>query len=301
MSSRLSKRRAYLAWVVVCAVWGTTYLAIRVAIESLPPLLMAGFRWIVAGSLLIAWFRLRGERLPAPDGWVSLAVRGVLLVTLGNGAVVWAEQTVPSGVTSVLVAVAPFWMVGIDALFSDGESLSVRQAAGLAVGFAGVLVLIWPRLGTGVDARVFAGGVVATQVACAGWALGSSYARRLRHSERSNPAAPAFEMLFGGIALLGCSLVLGERMTQSVTLRSAIAVAYLIVFGSLIAFSSYRYALQHLAVATVSLYVYVNTVIAVILGTVVLAEPFNWPMGVGIGVVLLGIGLVKERNGRAGD
>ena len=146
------RRRAYLAWVVVCLVWGTTYLAIRVAIESLPPLLMAGFRWIVAGSLLIAFFWLRSERLPARTAWGSLAVRGVLLVTLGNGAVVWAEQTVPTGITSVLVAVAPFWMVGIDALFGDGESLSVRQVVGLAVGFTGVLVLIWPRLGTDVDA-----------------------------------------------------------------------------------------------------------------------------------------------------
>jgi len=294
----LSERRAYLAWVVVCLVWGTTYLAIRVAIESLPPLLMAGCRWVVAGSLLIGYFRLRGERLPSRNTWVSLAVRGVLLVTLGNGAVVWAEQTVPTGLTSVLVAVAPFWMVGIDALFKDGESLSVRQVVGLSVGFTGVLVLIWPRLGTGVDARMFAGGVVATQLACAGWALGSSYARRRRHLEASEPkmTVPAFEMLFGGIVLLGCSLVLGEQMTQPVTSRSAIATIYLIVFGSILAFSSYRYAIQHLSVAMVSLYVYVNTVIAVILGTVVLAEPFTSGTAVGVSVVLLGIGLVRERN-----
>ena len=293
-----SRRRAYLAWVVVCLVWGTTYLAIRVAIESLPPLLMAGFRWIVAGSLLIAFFWLRSERLPARTAWGSLAVRGVLLVTLGNGAVVWAEQTVPTGITSVLIAVAPFWMVGIDALFGDGESLTFRQVVGLTVGFTGVLVLIWPRLGTDVDARVFAGGVVATQLACAGWALGSAYARRRKHLGTSEPpaTAPAFEMLFGGLVLLGCSLVWGERLDQPLTTRSAVAVAYLIVFGSIIAFSSYRYALEHLPVATVSLYVYINTVIAVILGTVVLAEPFNWRTGVGVAVVLLGIGLAKESN-----
>jgi drug/metabolite transporter (DMT)-like permease len=298
MTLAVSKRRAYLAWMVVCLVWGTTYLAIRVAIESIPPLLMAGFRWIVAGSLLIAFFRLRHERLPARQAWLSLAVRGVLLVALGNGAVVWAEQTVPTGMTSVLVAVAPFWMVGIDATFGDGEALSVRQVVGLAVGFIGVLVLIWPQLGTAVDARMFAGGVVSTQLACAGWALGSSYARRRGHLEATEPklTAPAFEMLFGGIVLLGCSLVLGERSSPSVTARSAIAVVYLIVFGSIIAFSSYRYALQHLPIATVSLYVYVNTVIAVILGSVVLAEPFSWRTGTGAAVVLLGVALVKEHN-----
>jgi drug/metabolite transporter (DMT)-like permease len=294
----LTKRRAYLAWLVVCLTWGTTYLAIRVAIESVPPLLMAGFRWIVAGGLLIAFFSLRGERLPARDAWLSLAVRGVLLVALGNGAVVWAEQTVPTGVTSVLVAAAPFWMVGIEALFGDGQRVTLRQTVGLGVGFTGVLVLIWPRLVSDVDARTFAGGVVATQMACAGWALGSSYARRRGQFEATEPklTAPAFEMLFGGIVLLGCSLIFGERLNPSVTSRSAVAVIYLIVFGSLIAFSSYRYALQHLPVATVSLYVYVNTVIAVILGSVVLGEPFSWRTGVGVGVVLLGIALVKGRH-----
>jgi len=283
--------------VVVCLIWGTTYLAIRVAIESLPPLLMAGFRWIVAGSLLVAFFWSRGERLPARSVWLSLAVRGVLLVTLGNGAVVWAEQTVPTGVTSVLVAAVPFWMVGVETLFGDGEPLSVRQVVGLSAGFIGVLLLVWPQL-TQVDARRFAGGVVATQMACAGWALGSSYARRRGHLEAREPrkTAPAFEMLFGGIVLIGCSLVLGERIGQSVTLVSLIAVAYLIVFGSIIAFSSYRYALQYLPVATVSLYVYVNTVIAVILGTVVLAEPFNWRTAAGAGVVLLGVALVKSHD-----
>ena len=282
----------------MCLVWGTTYLAIRVAIESLPPLLMAGFRWIVAGSLLIAFFWMRGERLPARNAWLSLALRGVLLVALGNGAVVWAEQTVPTGVTSVLVAAIPFWMVGMEAFFADGQPPSVRQIVGLSVGFAGVLVLIWPQLATDFDARMFAGGIGATQVACAGWALGSSYARRRGHLEASEPkkTAPAFEMLFGGIVLLGCSLVLGERIGQSVTTRSIIAVVYLIVFGSIVAFSAYRYALQHLPVATVSLYVYVNTVIAVTLGIVVLAEPSSWRFAFGVTVVLLGIGLVQEHN-----
>jgi drug/metabolite transporter (DMT)-like permease len=281
----------------VCLIWGTTYLAIRVAIESLPPLLMAGFRWIVAGSLLIAFFWLRGERLPTRTTWWSLAVRGVLLVALGNGAVVWAELTVPTGVTSVLVAVVPFWMVGIEALFGDGQPPSLRQVVGLGVGFAGVLVLIWPQL-TAVDARRFAGGFLATQVACAGWALGSSFARRRGHLEAQEPktTAPAFEMLFGGIVLFGCSLALGERIGESVTAQSLIAVVYLILFGSIIAFSSYRYALRYLSVATVSLYVYVNTAIAVVLGTVVLGEPLGWRTAAGVAVVLVGVGLVQNHN-----
>jgi drug/metabolite transporter (DMT)-like permease len=292
----LSKRRAYLAWVVVCLVWGTTYLAIRIAIESLPPLLMAGIRWIIAGSLLITFFALR--RLPLPDrsAWPSLAVRGVLLIGLGNGAVVWAEQTVPTGLTSVLVAIAPFWMVGIESLFRDSEPLRTRQVIGLIVGFTGILLLIWPQLGSDVTGRTFLAGVLATQLACAGWALGSSYARRRRHAEHTEPkaTAPAFEMLFGGIILTGSGVLLGEQIGTAVTTRSLAAVAYLIMFGSIIAFSAYRYALHHLSVATVSSYVYVNTVIAVMLGTVVLDEPFSPRIGIGVAVVLVGIWLVKE-------
>jgi drug/metabolite transporter (DMT)-like permease len=292
----LAKRRAYLAWAVVCLVWGTTYLAIRVAIESLPPLLMSGIRWMIAGGCLVAFFRIRGERLPDYCAWPSLALRGALLVGLGNGAVVWAEQTVPSGLTSVLVAVAPFWMVGIDALVGDGRSLTARHWAGLLVGFTGILLLVSPELGTDLSGRAFARGFVSTQLACAGWALGSIYARRGASlaSGGSSRTVPAYEMLFGGIALFSVALMLGERAQTGVTLRSAAAAAYLVVFGSIVAFSCYRYALQHLPVATVSLYVYVNTVIAMLLGTVVLGERFSWQMGIGAVVVLGGIALAKR-------
>jgi drug/metabolite transporter (DMT)-like permease len=290
----LSRSRAYAAWVVLCLVWGTTYLAIRVAIESIPPLLMAGVRWIVAGSLLIAFFRIRGHSLPERRQWVPLALRGALLIGLGNGAVVWAEQTVPSGLAAVLVALVPFWMVGIDALAGGGKAPTVRQIIGLFVGFAGIVLLVSPNTrmvaGTG-----FWSGFIATQLACAGWALGSTYARR--RGPQDTLSDVAFEMLFGGLLLILCGAMLGEKLGGVVTSRSWIAVVYLIVFGSLVAYSCYRYALQHLPVATLSLYVYANTVIAVFLGTLVLGEPFNWWMGTGAGVVLVGIGLVKEQGG----
>ena len=287
-----------MAWVVLCLVWGTTYLAIRVALESIPPLLMAGVRWTVAGSLLIAFLRLRGERLPDRQRWLPLAVRGALLIGLGNGAVVWAEQTLPSGLTAVLVAVSPFWMVGVGTLMGDARAPTIRQVIGLCVGFTGIVLLISP------DTRMAAGsgfwsGFMATQVACAGWSFGSAYARRCaRRQEDAHPlGSVAFEMLFGGVVLLSCGAVLGEQFGVVVTSRSAGAVAYLIVFGSLVAYSCFRYALEHLPVATLSLYVYANTVIAVFLGTLVLGEPFTWLMGAGAAVVLVGIGLVKEQGG----
>ena len=289
----MSKSRAYAAWVVLCLVWGTTYLAIRVAIESIPPLLMAGVRWIVAGILLIAFIRIRGDSLPDRRQWVPLVVRGALLIGLGNGAVVWAEQTVPSGLAAVLVALVPFWMVGIDAL-AGGKVPTLRQIVGLFVGFAGIVLLVTPNTrmvaGTG-----FWSGFIATQLACAAWALGSTYARRRRQHDSLSDVA--FEMLFGGLLLIMVGATLGEKLGGVVTSRSLGAVVYLIAFGSLIAYSCYRYALRHLPVATLSLYVYANTVIAVFLGTLVLGEPFNWWMGTGAGVVLVGIGLVKEQGG----
>jgi drug/metabolite transporter (DMT)-like permease len=295
----LPEGRAYVAWVVVCLVWGTTYLAIRIAIESLPPLLMSGIRWIIAGSILLLFFGIKGEVPLAPRAWFSASARGVLLIGLGNGSVVWAEQTVPSGLTSVFVAIAPFWLVGIDRLLGDGRQLGARQWTGLLIGFAGIVMLVSPELGSDLAGRSFLRGFIATQLACLGWAVGSIYARRSASetNDGTEPTAPAWEMLLGGLALTGVGLLSGERLGATVTLRSAAAVAYLIVFGSIVAFSAYRYALRHLPVATISLYVYVNTVIAVLLGTLVLNEPFSWLMGIGAGIVLTGIALVKQRRG----
>ena len=134
-SMRSTLARAYLAWIVVCVVWGTTYLGIRIALETIPPFLMASFRWLAAGTALVVALLIRGERLPGPRAWMSLALTGVLLMGIGNGGVVWAEQTVPSGLTAVLVAAIPFWMVGIERVMHGGERLTARRLGGLVLGF----------------------------------------------------------------------------------------------------------------------------------------------------------------------
>ena len=139
---------------------------------------MAAMRWIAAGGLLITLLALRGERLPARREWPSLAILGILLLGFGNGAVVWAEQTVPSGLTAVLVATSPFWMVGIDALMPDGEAITLRRLLGLVVGFGGIVMLVWPEIRFDGGGGGFLGGVIAAQIACVGWAVGSSYARK---------------------------------------------------------------------------------------------------------------------------
>jgi drug/metabolite transporter (DMT)-like permease len=290
-------RRAYLAWIAVCLIWGTTYLAIRISLETIPPLLMAAMRWIAAGGLLITVLSLRGERLPARREWPALATLGILLLGFGNGAVVWAEQTVPRGLTAVLVATSPFWMVGIDALMPDGEPITARRLLGLLIGFGGIVMLVWPEIRFGGGSG-FLGGVIAAQIACVGWGVGSSYARHRGRGHASGEnvlVTAAFEMLFGGIALLAVSLVLHEPARLTFTARTASALVYLTLVGAIGGFSAYAYALKHLPVATVSLYAYVNPVIAVVLGTLVLKEPFSARMLFAAVVVFVGIALVRTR------
>jgi drug/metabolite transporter (DMT)-like permease len=308
-------RRAYLAWLIVCVVWGTTYLAIRIALESIPPMLMAAMRWIAAGVLLIGWLKARGEAMPHPRAWPALTLLGVLLLGFGNGAVVWAEQTVPSGLTAVLVATVPFWMVGIDAVArpvadarlarrdlqaserAPHDTITPRRLIGLVVGFIGIVMLVWPEIQVGESGRGFLIGVISTQIACCGWAIGSTYARRRGRAQVRDEnvlATAAFEMLFGGIVLLLVGLALGEWSRLAFTTRTSLALGHLIVFGAIAGFTAYAYALKFLPVATVSLYAYVNPIIAVVLGTVMLNEPFSVRTAIAAGVVLIGIALVRE-------
>ena len=290
------KRKAYFAWVFVCLVWGTTYLGIRIALETIPPLLMGGIRYLVSGIVMIAILAARGERLPRMRMWPALMLLGLLMLGFGNGGVVWAEQTVPSGLTAVLVAMSPFWMVGIDALTPHGEPLTLRRVAGLAIGLSGIVMLVWPeiRLDNG---RAFVVGVIAAQIACLGWALGSIYARRRGHTDARDESVlvtAAFEMLFGGLFLFLAGSARGELGWLTFNNRTAAALIYLIVFGAIGGFTAYAYALKHLPVATVSLYAYVNPVIAVVLGTLILGEPFNARLAVAAAIVLGGMALVRE-------
>jgi drug/metabolite transporter (DMT)-like permease len=289
----MAHRAAYGAWVVVCLVWGTTYLAIRIALETLPPFLMAAFRWLAAGGLIIAIIKVRRGSMPGPRAWAGLAGLGILLIGFGNGAVVWAEQTVPSGLTAVLVAAAPFWMVGIERLMPGADRLGARPLAGLLVGFGGIVLLVWPELQLGGGGRSFLGGAAATQLACLAWAVGSSFSRRRSRDEHVLGAA-ALQMFFAGVALLGLGLGLGEASALVFTPRTGAALLYLVLAGSVAGFTAYTYALKHLPLATVSLYAYVNPVIAVILGTLVLDEPMSPRIAVAGVTVLVGMALVRR-------
>ena len=292
MPTNSPTRLAWAAWIAVCLLWGTTYLAIRIALDTVPPMLMGAFRWTLAGTLILGVMKLRGDRIPGRAEWPSLALLGVLLIGFGNGGVVWAEQTLPSGLTAVLVAVVPFWMVGVEKLTGNANPLTPRRMLGLVLGFAGIVLLVWPELELGAG-RAFLLGVLATQLACLGWAIGSSYSRRRAPAENVLAVA-AYQMLFGGLAMLIAGAIHGEWSHLTFTVRTGSAVAYLMVFGSVAGFSAYGYALKHLPIATVSLYAYVNPVIAVVLGTLVLDEPMSPRLAVAGLIVLAGMAMVRK-------
>ncbi|MGQ0734943.1 MAG: EamA family transporter [Acidobacteriota bacterium] len=292
------RRLAYLAWIIVSLVWGTTYLGIRVALESVPVALLAGLRWTAAGLLLVAALPLLGERVPHPRTWGRIAVAGFLMAVIGNGGVVWAEQHVASGLAAVIVAMVPFWAVLVEAVWPGGERPSKQSLIGLAIGFVGILVLVWPAFSIGhQQGRLFVFGVLSLQLACLGWAVGTSYTKR--YAMAASPmAAAGMQMLLSGIMLLAIGTAAGEWSRLAFTSRTLSAMLYLVLVGSLVGYSAYVYALKYLPVSTVSLYAYVNPVIAVVLGTVLLSEPFTMRIVAAAGLVLAGIGVVRRGTER---
>ena len=288
-------KRAYFAWLVVCVVWGTTYLGIRIALESVPVALLAGLRWAAAGAILAVVAPLLGERLPPFRTWGSIALTGFLMAVIGNGGVVWAEQYVASGVAAVIVASVPFWSVLIEALLPRGERATPRAIVGLLIGFVGIVVLVWPQLSLGGnDGRMFLYGVVALQLATVGWALGTSYTKR--NAMNTSPlGAAAIQMLLSGAMLLGIGTALGEWKDLAFTPRTAWAMVYLVLIGSIVGYSAFVYALRHLPISTVSLYAYVNPIIAVALGALMLGEPFNLRIVAASALVFAGVAVVRSR------
>ncbi len=264
------------AFAAIYLIWGSTYLAIKYAVETVPPFLMAGTRFLVAGSIMFAWLRFRGGERPTMIHWRSAAIIGGLLLLGGNGGVVWAEQTVPSGVTALLITTVPIWMVLIEWLRRGGVRPEWSVAGGVLLGVGGVVVLVSSNdLGGGVPFNRL--GALVLVLASLSWSLGSIYSR-----SAPLPQSPllltAMEMLCGGGLLLLAGLVSGEWSRLDVggiTVLSVLSLAYLIVFGSLIAFSSYVWLLKVSTPARVSTYAFVNPMVAVLLGVLVAGEPFG--------------------------
>lgn len=273
-----------MALTIVYIVWGSTYLAIAYVVETLPPFLAAGARFLAAGGLLLAfllaqdrWRRSRGaeSRLERPRlvEWRTALIVGALLLLGGNGMVMVAEQTIPSGIAAVVIATVPIWMSVFDALLTRRPP-SLLAIGGLVVGLLGVGILLLPT--TGLDA-LDPVGIGLLVLATVSWAAGSLYARH-GPLPRNQLLGTGMEQLAGGatLAVLGLAVGEGARLdVGSVSTESWIALAYLIVFGSLVAFTAYVWLLNHVAVTTVATYAYVNPIVAVALGVLFRSEPLT--------------------------
>jgi drug/metabolite transporter (DMT)-like permease len=293
-----STARLVAAFAALYLIWGSTYIAILFAIETLPPLIMAGVRFLVAGAVLYAFARLRGTPAPPRRQWGPAAVVGGLLLLCGNGAVVLAELTVPSGVVALLVALVPAWMTAFEWLRPRGVRPTGRTLAGLVVGFAGIVILVGPAELAGQE-RIHVLGAVTVLFGSIAWAAGSIYARGA-NLPRSALLTTAMQMLVGGALLVLAGLARGEAAGVDVaafSLRSVLALAYLVVFGSLIGYTAYIWLLQVSTPARVSTYAYVNPLVAVFLGWALAGEPVG-PRVLLAAAVIVGAVAVITGGGR---
>lgn len=296
MTSAAERRKALLVtlnFAAIYVLWGSTYLAIRAGVQELPPALMAGTRFLVAGVILLAWLLWRRVPLPPRAQIGPIALTGMLLLFGGNLLVTVAEITVASGMAAVIVANLPFFMVLMEALRKDGERITLLGAAGLLIGFSGMLILTWPKISTlGPRGLWEMRGEMALLGANICWAVGSIYSKH-RVRDVAPLMAVALEMLIAGAALTLFGLLLGEAPRYHLTARSAAALAWLVVAGSLLGYSAYMWLLSHVPAVKVSTYAYVNPIIALALGWMILDEPLDWRMGFGTLVILGGVAIVN--------
>jgi drug/metabolite transporter (DMT)-like permease len=286
------------AFAAVYIIWGSTYLAIRFAIETLPPLLMAGVRFLIAGGALYLWVRWRGTGRPEPRHWLGATVVGGLLLLGGNGGVVWAEQTVPSGLAALMVATVPLWMVLIDWWRPGGTQPARIVLLGVMIGLVGMVLLV--DLEETRSGAVHGVGALVLILASLSWATGSLYSRRA-NLPRSPFLATAMEMVMGGVLLTAAGLARGELGSfdpARVSGRSVAAVVYLIIFGSIIAFTAYVWLLRVVPPAKAGTYAYVNPVVAVALGWALAGEAVTWRTVIAAAIIILAVVLITSHRSR---
>lgn len=292
MSKAPSRWSVLAALAAIYLIWGSTYLAIRWAVETIPPFLMAGTRFFIAGALLYLWMRLRGVPKPEPFHWVGATIVGGCLLLGGNGGVVWVEKGgFPSGLTALMIATVPLWMALLQWL--RGVRLGGGVALGLLVGFSGIVLLIGPGELT-IGDRVDPIGAMVLIGASLSWAMGSLYSRRARLPE-SALLATAMEMLVGGALLVLTGLAFGEHHAVrwgAISSQSLFSYLYLIFCGSLVGFTAYIWLLRVTTPVLVSTYAYVNPIVAVLLGAICAGETLTLRTLVAAMVILTGVALI---------
>jgi len=283
--------KAYLAWLTICIVWGTTYLAIRIGVADLPPMLFAGFRWIIAGVLMTILLNLRHYKLPGLKDLKHLAIVGILLLGIANGLVVVAEQWLPSGITALILSTLPFWVVGIEYFLPQRSKINLFIITGLLLGTSGVVLIFARDLNIALDLNILLGGLCLLGAVIA-WSAGSIYWKYKKSNVRPMMGA-SIQMLIAGILQSALGLILGEQNNFHLTQNGVFALGYLIVFGSILGYASYIYSITNLPLSLVSTYAYVNPIIALFLGWIFLDEQLNIFIVIASVVIIAGVVLVK--------
>jgi drug/metabolite transporter (DMT)-like permease len=284
--------KAIFAWINVCVIWGTTFLVIRIGVGHLPPMLFAGIRWVIAGIVFITVLKWRGKSLPKAPEIVHLAVVGIALLGFANGLVVFAEQWIPSGLTALLLTTMPFFMVGLESLLPKGPKLNATILTGLVMGLLGVCLIF------GEDIKYLSDpdnlvGVIALLGAVVFWSTGSLYSKYVKVDVHPLMGA-SVQMLIAGIFLSVIGISIGELPRLSFEINGLLSLAYLIVFGSFVGYASYIYALAKLPLSLVSTFAYINPVIALFLGWIILDEKLNFQIAIAATVIIAGVFIVKQ-------
>lgn len=300
MSPPPSRTALILAFTAIYLIWGSTYLGIRVAVESMPPFLMAAARFLLAGTILFTFLKARGAAWPTARQWRINAVIGTFLLLGGNGAVVWAEQYVPSGLTALLIGVGPLFIVLTEWAWPGGTRPGATTMFALLLGFAGVTWLAAPWENTS-HGGLHLGGVSAILVGCVCWGIGSIYSRHAKHGADSFVAS-ALQMLGGGAALLVVALLHGDFAAldvSAITPRAWGAFAYLIGAGSLVGFSTFVWLMKHSTPARVATYAYVNPIVAVFLGWLLLDEPIGPRTLVASAIIIAAVAIITVQKNKS--
>lgn len=284
---------AYLALGAVCVIWGTTYLALRVGVTQFPPFLFSGIRFILAGPLLLAiLFALGKFRRPTWKVIRQQAISGLLLCTFGVGIVGWSEMYVSSGLAAIICSVMPIWVMLINFTIASDDSPAFPVVLGLIIGLSGIVLIFGEHVGDFSNPG-YTPGIITTFLGNICWAIGTVWVKR--RTEATDPfLAAGLQMLFGGLFLLPMSLLFDNYQSIHTNGNILFALAYLILFGSVAAYASYSYAIRNLPMTLVSLYAYINPIVAVVLGALLLHEKLNFRIGVGILITLGGIYVVNR-------
>jgi drug/metabolite transporter (DMT)-like permease len=289
------KARIWAALIAVYIVWGSTYLAIRFAVETMPPFLMAATRFLIAGSILFAWRRMAGDAPPTRRQWKSAAIIGLLLLLGGNGGVVWAEQRVVSGVAALIIGASPLWMVLIDAIRPGGKRPVWQTWLGVLWGFSGIALLVGPSEFTGNGMHLYLPGVGVLLLAAFFWSAGSLYSRTACLPD-SPLLGTGMEMLAGATGLLIFGTLTGDwgRLDLSAIRMSSVwGLLYLIIFGSLVGFAAYTWLLRVAPTPLVSTYAYVNPLVAIFIGNLLASEPLTPRILLAAGVIISSVVIIN--------